>query len=403
MRREDFPIFRQEVRGRPLVYLDSAATSQKPQVVIDTLRHYYEEDNANIHRGVHVLSERATEKYEEARVKIQKFVNAREAREVLFVRGATEGINLAARSFGKKNLKSGDEVLISTMEHHSNIVPWQMICEETGARLRVIPISDDGELLRDEYEKLLSDRTKIVAITHVSNTLGTINPVKEMIAAAHKKGAAVLIDGAQAAPHLKIDVQDLDCDFYAFSGHKMFGPTGIGVLYGKAERLEKMSPYQGGGDMIRMVSFEKTTYNDLPYKFEAGTPDIAGAIGLGAAVDYLNQVGLQNTASYEKELLDYATARLSEVRGLKIIGRARTKASVVSFVLDDVHPHDIGTVLDLEGIAIRTGHHCTMPLMERLGLAATARASFAFYNTKEEVDLLVKGLDRVKKVFHVRD
>ncbi len=412
--RADFPILSQTVRGKPLVYLDNAATTQKPRVVINTLRRYYEEDNANIHRGVHLLSERATDLYEAAREKIRAFLNAAESREIIFVRGATEGINLVAQSFGRIHLKAGDEVLLSTMEHHSNIVPWQMICQERGAVLKVIPVTDSGELDLEAYERLLSDRTKFVAVVHVSNVLGTVNPVGSIIAAAHRRGIPVLLDGAQAVPHGKVDVSasgGLDCDFYVFSGHKLFGPTGIGILYGKSALLEKMSPYQGGGDMIRMVSFEKTLYNDLPFKFEAGTPNIAGAVGLGAAIDYLGEVGIDRIAAYERELLDYATSALLKVPGLRIIGNARNKVGVVSFVMGrpsdelqaDIHPHDIGTILDAEGIAIRTGHHCAMPLMERYGLAATARISLAFYNTKEEIDVVVKALDRVRRVFEGRN
>lgn len=396
--RNDFPILQQVVHGKRLVYLDSAATTQKPRGVIEALQRYYTEKNANIHRGVHFLSERATQAYEEARTKVQQFLNARHPREIIFTRGTTESINLVAHSFGK-SLTAGDELLVSHLEHHSNIVPWQMSCEATGARLRVIPISDRGELLMEEYAKLLTEKTRIVAIAHVSNALGTINPIKKMIAMAHEKNIPVLIDGAQAVSHLKVDLQDLSCDFYACSGHKMCGPTGIGVLYGKASLLETMPPYQGGGDMIRTVRFEKTTYNDLPYKFEAGTPNIAGAVGLGAAIDYLQGIGLAAIARYEGELLGYATETLSQGEGLKIIGTAPEKACVISFILNGVHPHDIGTVLDQEGIAIRTGHHCAMPLMERLGLPATARASIAFYNSREDIDALVKGLKKVREVF----
>ncbi len=398
--RKDFPVLHQKVRGRPLVYLDNAATSQKPQVVIDAIDRYYREDNANIHRGVHLLSERATELHEKARGTVRRFLNAREDREIVFVRGTTEAINLVAQSFGRSTLKAGDEVVISTLEHHSNIVPWQIVCEQTGAKLRVIPINDDGELLQDEYERLLNERTKIVAVGHVSNALGTVNPVKTMIQKAHQRGIPVLVDGAQAAPHRKVDVQDLDCDFYAFSGHKLCGPTGIGVLYGKAALLEKMPPYQGGGDMIKAVTFEKTIYNDLPYKFEAGTPHISGAIGLAAAIDYLEGLGMDAIAAYEQDLLHYGIEVLRKVPQLRIIGNAREKAGVISFVLDDIHPHDIGTILDQEGIAIRTGHHCAMPVMERFGIPATARASFAFYNTKEEVDRLVEGLKKVRAIFN---
>ncbi|HSA60392.1 MAG TPA: cysteine desulfurase [bacterium] len=396
---DDFPILSQTVRGRRLVYLDNAATSQKPRAVIDAIRDYYERDNANIHRGVHLLSERATELYEAARGKVRSFLNAREDAEIVFVRGATEAINLVAQSFGRANVKAGDEVVLSAIEHHSNIVPWQMLCGERGAKLRVIPMTDAGELILEEYESLLNARTKIVALTHVSNALGTVNPVKAMIEKAHAKGIPVLVDGAQAVPHRPVDVQALDCDFYVFSGHKMCAPTGIGALYGKRAHLEKMPPYQGGGDMIRMVTFEKTLYNDIPFKFEAGTPNIEGAVGLGAAIDYLSGIGMPRIAARENELLDYATTALSRVKDLRIIGTAKEKAGVVSFLLGDIHPHDIGTILDQEGIAIRTGHHCAMPVMERLGISATARASLAFYNTKEDIDALVSGLEKVRAIF----
>lgn len=397
--RRDFPILTQKVNGKPLVYLDNAATSQKPRTVIDRIDRYYREENANIHRGVHLLSEKATEEYEKARVTAQHFLNAAEAREILFVRGTTEAINLVAQTYGRQNFRSGDEIILSTLEHHSNIVPWQMLCEQTGARLKVIPINDAGELLLDEYEKLLGERTKMVAVGHVSNSLGTINPIAEIIQKAHRVGAKVLIDGAQAVPHFPIDVRSLDCDFYAFSGHKVYGPTGIGILYGKAELLQSMPPYQGGGDMISQVTFEKTVYQVIPYKFEAGTPNIAGAIGLGEALSYFKNLDLKAIAEHEHQLLQYATQSLSEIQGLKLVGTASEKASVVSFVLGDIHPHDIGTILDQEGIAIRTGHHCTMPLMIRLGLPATARASMAFYNTRGEIDALVKGIQQVRKVF----
>lgn len=397
--REDFPILRQQVRGKPLVYLDNAATSQKPKIVIDTITHYYLAVNSNVHRGVHFLSEQATQAYEGARDKARRFLNAADAREIIFVRGTTEGINLVAQSYGRAFLKEGDEIIISAMEHHSNIVPWQILCEQVGARLRVIPINDDGELLVDEYEKLLNERTKFVSVVHVSNVLGTINPVKQIIEMAHRFSVPVLIDGAQAAPHLPVDVQALDCDFYGFSGHKLFGPTGIGVLYGKAELLEAMPPYQGGGEMIRAVTFEKTLYNVIPFKFEAGTPHIEGAIGLGAAIDYLGGIGPERIAAYEQDLLAYANEALSAIPGLRIIGTAREKASVLSFVLDNVHAHDIGTILDQEGIAIRAGHHCAMPLMKRFNVPATARASLAFYNTKEEIDALVKAIYKVKEMF----
>ena len=397
--REDFPILKQQVHGKPLVYFDNAATSQKPQVVIDTLNRYYATENANIHRGIHFLSELATAEYEETRNKVKRFLNASESREIVFVRGTTEGINLVAQSYGRRFFKEGDEVVISAMEHHSNIVPWQMLCEQVGARLRVIPMNHDGELLLDEYERLLGARTKLVSVAHVSNALGTINPIGRIIESAHRRNIPVLVDGAQAAPHMKVDVQELDCDFYAFSGHKLFGPTGIGVLYGKARHLEAMPPYQGGGDMISLVTFEKTHYNIIPYKFEAGTPHIAGVIGLGAAIDYVSGIGLDAVAAYEGEVLAYATAQLLTIKGLRIIGRAKEKASVLSFVLEGVHPHDIGTVLDREGVAIRAGHHCAMPVMQRFGVPATARASFAFYNTGEEVDVLVRAVRKVLKVF----
>ncbi|MBI2336240.1 MAG: cysteine desulfurase [Deltaproteobacteria bacterium] len=397
--RQDFPILQQQFKGNRLVYLDNAATTQKPKIVIDTLQQYYAEDNANIHRGVHYLSERATEKYEQARKKVQQFIGAQEAQEIIFVRGTTEAINLVAQTFGRKNIKSGDEIILSTLEHHSNIVPWQILAQSLGAHLRVLPITDDGELALEQLPKLINSKTRLLTIGHVSNALGTVNPVHEIIKTAHAHGVPVLIDGAQSIPHLKINVQTLDCDFFAFSGHKLFGPTGIGVLYGKKSFLETMPPYQGGGDMIREVTFEKTTYNTLPYKFEAGTPNIAGTIGLGAALDYLNSLDWNAVQIYEKELLAYATHALQEVPGLKIIGQAKEKVGVISFILKDIHPHDIGTILDQSGIAIRTGHHCTMPLMLRLGLPATARASFAFYNTREEVDQLVKGIYRVKKLF----
>lgn len=397
--REDFPILRQQVRGKPLIYLDNAATSQKPKIVIDTITQYYLAMNSNVHRGIHFLSEQATQAYEGARDKVRRFLNAADVREIIFVRGTTEGINLVAQSYGRAFLKEGDEILISAMEHHSNIVPWQILCEQVGTRLRVIPINDDGELLMDEYEKLLNEKTKLVSVVHVSNVLGTINPVKQVIEMAHRLNVPVLVDGAQAAPHLPVDVQALGCDFYVFSGHKLFGPTGIGVLYGKAELLEAMPPYQGGGEMIRAVTFEKTLYNTIPFKFEAGTPHIEGAIGLGAAIDYLGGIGLERTAAYEQDLLAYATERLSAIPGLRIIGTAKEKASVLSFVLDHVHAHDIGTILDHEGIAIRAGHHCAMPLMKRFNVPATARVSLAFYNTREEIDTLVKAIYKAKEMF----
>jgi cysteine desulfurase / selenocysteine lyase len=397
--RAEFPALAQMVHGKPLAYLDNAATTQKPRQVIEAVSRYYERDNANVHRGVHLLSERATSAYEQARDKVRQFINAAESREIIFVRGATEGVNLVAQTWGRKNLRPGDEVLISAMEHHSNIVPWQMACQATGAVLRVIPMDDRGELLIDEYSRLLGERTRLVAVVHVSNALGTINPVKEIVSRAHERGVPVLLDGAQAVSHMKVDVGDLGCDFYVLSGHKMFGPTGIGVLYGKAALLDEMPPYQGGGDMIRSVSFEGTTYNSLPYKFEAGTPNIGGAIGLGAAIDYLGGLGLTVAAAYERTLLEYATERLSAFPGLRIVGTAREKAGVLSFVVDGVHPHDIGTILDAEGVAIRAGHHCCQPLMQRLGLEATARASLAFYNTTDDIDALVAALARVREVF----
>jgi cysteine desulfurase/selenocysteine lyase len=397
--REDFPVLRQMVNGKPLVYLDNAASSQVPQIVVDRGSIYLEQEHSNIHRGVHYLSQHATTAYEGAREKVKRFINAREARECIFVRGATEGINLVMHGYGRKFVGEGDEVIVSAMEHHSNIVPWQMLCEEKNATLRVIPMNDAGELLLDEYDALLNERTKFVAVTHISNALGTINPVKEIIARAHKYGVPVLLDGAQGAPHLKVDVQDLNCDFYALSGHKMFAPTGSGVVYGKAELLEKMNPFQGGGSMIRTVSFEKTTYAGLPDKFEAGTPAIASQIGLGAAIDYLNAIGHEQAVAYEHELLLYATEKISAIEGVRIIGTAREKASVLSFVVDEVHPHDIGTILDQEGIAVRAGHHCAQPVMKHFNVPATARASFAFYNTKQEVDTLVNAIEKVIEVF----
>ena len=397
--REDFPVLKQRIHGKPLVYLDSAATAQKPLAVIEAIRKFYEVDCANIHRGVHELSQRSTAAYEETRSKAKRFLNARAKNEVIFVRGTTEGINLVASSWGRKNVKEGDEIVISALEHHSNIVPWQMLCEEKGAKLRVIPMDDRGELLLEEYEKLLGPRTRMVAVGHVSNALGSVNPVRQIVEMAHRAGALALIDGAQAAPHLKIDVQALDADFYAFSGHKVFGPTGIGILYGKARLLNAMPPYQGGGDMIKTVTFEKTTYADLPYKFEAGTPSIAGGIGLGAAFDYVTRIGLDKIAAYEHELLVYGTEALSRIPGLRLIGTAREKAAVLSFVIDGIHPHDIGTVLDRQGIAVRTGHHCAQPVMDRFGVPATTRASLAFYNTVAEIDALAAGLAKVKEIF----
>lgn len=397
--RKDFPALHQQIYGKPLVYLDNAATSQKPQVVINTVARYYTIENSNIHRGVHYLSERATKAYEDARSKVKEFINAREVREIIFCRSTTEGVNLVAQTFARGLVKAGDEILITAMEHHSNIVPWQILCEQTGAVLRVAPINDAGELLIPEFEKLLNSRTKLVSVAHISNALGTINPVEEIIEMAHRRRIPVVVDGAQAVPHLKVNVQKLDADFYLFSGHKMFGPTGIGVIYGKAKFLEGMPPYQGGGDMILSVTFEKTTYNVIPHKFEAGTPNIAGAIGLGAAIDYLTGIGMENVAGWEEELLEYGTEKLSSVPGLRLIGTAKEKASILSFVMNGIHPHDIGTILDREGIAVRTGHHCAQPVMQRFGVPATVRASLAFYNTKEEIDALVSGLAEVRKVF----
>ena len=397
--RRDFPILGREVRGRPLVYLDNAATTQKPRAVLDALTRYYTESNANIHRGVHYLSETATQAHEAARATMQRFFNAREAREVIFTRNATEGINLVAQTFGRTQVGEGDEIVITGMEHHSNIVPWQMLREQTGATLRVAPITDDGELEWDELERLVGPRTKLVAVVHLSNSLGTVNPVRRVVELAHAHGAAVLIDGAQAAYHFPVDVQALGCDFYVATGHKLYGPTGIGVLYGKAERLEAMPPYQGGGDMISSVTFEKTTYNALPYKFEAGTPHIAGAIGLAAAVDYLTGLGLDQVAAHERGLLAYGTEALRQVPGVRLIGTASEKASILSFVMEGVHPHDIGTVVDQEGVAIRTGHHCTQPVMDRFGIPATARASLAMYNTRDDIDALIRALDRARGVF----
>lgn len=395
--RADFPVLDQQAHGKPLVYLDNAATTQKPSRVIEAIDHYYRWDNANVHRAVHQLSGRATREYEAARDKVQHFINAAHREEIVFVRGTTEAINLVAQSFGRR-LQKGDEILISHMEHHSNIVPWQILCEQTEAVLKVAPISDTGELLLEEYEKLLSPRTRLVAMTHVSNALGTVNPVRKIVDLAHAHGVPVLLDGAQAVPHMPVDVQEIDCDFYAFSSHKMMGPTGIGVLYGKREWLEAMPPYQGGGDMILSVSFDKTLYNDLPYKFEAGTPHIAGAIGFGAAVDYLEEVGMGNVARYEQELSAYATQVLAQIPGLQLIGTAKEKVGVLSFVLDGIHPHDIGTILDHEGIAIRTGHHCAQPIMDYFSIPATARASLALYNTRAEVDILAAGIKRVEEL-----
>ena len=397
--RRDFPILRQKIHGKPLVYLDNAATTQKPQAVIDAMVRSYAEDNANIHRGVHLLSERATRAYEDAREKVRRFLHAPDPREIIFVRGTTEAINMVAQTFGRANIGKDDEVLVTEMEHHSNIVPWQMICEEKGAALKVIPITDEGELRMDLLDSLLTDRTRMVAVVHVSNSLGTINPITTIVEKAHARGIPVLVDGAQAVAHMPVDVQALGCDFYAMSGHKLFGPTGIGVLWGRLPLLEKMPPYQGGGDMISAVSFTRTTYNVVPNKFEAGTPNITGSVGLGAAIDYLAGIDIAAMRTYEDELLAYGTQALSALPGIRMVGTASKKASILSFVMEDVHPHDIGTILDQEGVAIRTGHHCTQPLMERMCVPATARASLALYNTKEEIDALVGALARVREIF----
>jgi cysteine desulfurase / selenocysteine lyase len=397
--RKDFPILGTKVNGKPLVYLDNAASSQMPQPVLDRWIRYQTTQHSNIHRAVHYLSETATAEYEVARRKIQAFINAREDREVVFTTGTTDAINLVAHGYGRKFIGAGDEIVLTTLEHHSNIVPWQMVAEEKGAKIRVVPINDRGELVIEEYLKLLGPRTRLVGVGHVSNALGTINPVREMIEAAHAKRIPVLLDGAQAAPHMKLDMQALDCDFYAFSGHKMFGPTGIGILYGKADWLEKMQPFKGGGDMILSVTFEKTTYNVPPGKFEAGTPPIAAAITLGAAVDYIGDIGLERIHAHETDLLDYATDQVNRLPGVRIVGTAEKKAAVLSFVVDGVHPHDVGTLLNEDGIAVRTGHHCTQPVMQRFGIPATSRASFAFYNTHAEIDALVTGIRKVQKVF----
>jgi cysteine desulfurase/selenocysteine lyase len=397
--RRDFPGLHQTVRGKPLVYLDNAATTQKPKAVLEALDRFYRIDCSNVHRGVHELSERATKAYEDARVVIKGFINARSEREIVFVRGTTEAVNLVASSYARSRMKAGDEIVISALEHHSNIVPWQLLSEQIGTRLVVAPIDDSGELVLEEFERLLGPKTALVAVAHVSNALGTVMPVREIVRLAHSRGVPVLIDGAQAVPHLAVDVRELDCDFYAFSGHKVFGPTGIGVLWGRGDLLEAMPPYQGGGDMIRSVTFEKTTYNDLPYKFEAGTPHIAGAIGLGAAVDYVSQLGIDRVTAYERELLAYGTEVLRAIPGLRLIGTAREKCGVLSFVLDGIHPHDAGTVLDRLGIAVRTGHHCAQPVMARFGVPATTRASLALYNTKEEIDALASGIRRVQELF----
>ncbi len=397
--RADFPVLTRKVHGLPLVYLDNAATSHKPIQVIETLDRYYREYNSNIHRGVHTLSEEATAAYENARQKIRRFINASTDKEIILTSGTTESINLVAQSFGRSTLKAGDEIILSQLEHHSNIVPWQILCEQTGAVIKVVPINDAGELELEQYERLLGPRTRLVAINHISNALGTINPVRKIIELAHSYQAKVLIDGAQAVAHCVVDVQALDCDFYCFSGHKLFGPTGTGVLYGKRALLEAMPPWKGGGDMIRTVTFEKTTYNELPYKFEAGTPHIAGVIGLGAAIDYVNTIGIQAISDYETGLLEYATAAASTVKGMKIIGTARHKASILSFVMDGIHPHDLGTILDHHGVAIRTGHHCAMPVMDRYAIPATARASLAMYNTREEVDKFIMAVNAASQVF----
>jgi cysteine desulfurase/selenocysteine lyase len=397
--RADFPILRREARGRPLVYLDNAATTQKPQVVIDAITHYYTNINANVHRGVHELSELATNAFEAARETVRAFLNAESVREIVFTRNATEGINLVAYTFGRARIRAGDEVVISAMEHHSNIVPWQLLCAETGARLRVAPIDDRGDLILEAFEELIGDRTRLIAIAHMSNALGTINPVDEIVNIAHQRGIPVLLDGSQAAYHMPVDVRALDCDFYVATGHKLYGPTGIGVLYGKARVLDEMTPFLGGGDMIKSVTFEKSTWNDLPYKFEAGTPDIAGAVGLASAIEYINGVGLDQIAQHEADLLAYGTEALVSMPGVRLIGTARRKASILSFVMNGVHPHDLGTIVDREGVAVRTGHHCAQPVMDRFGVPATARASLAMYNTREDIDALVQGLERVRQVF----
>ena len=397
--RNDFPILKTIVHGKPLVYLDNAATTQKPQYVIDKANNYYKKYNANIHRGVHALSQEATEAFEESRIIVKKFINALGKNEIIFTRGTTESVNLVASTYGRVNIKEGDEIIISHMEHHSNIVPWQMLCLEKNAKLRVIPVNNDGELILEEFEKMINNRTKFVSVVYASNTLGTVNPVKKIIDLAHSHNIPVMLDAAQAVNHLPIDVQELDCDFLAFSGHKLYGPTGIGILYGKVNHLDAMPPYMGGGDMISKVSFEETTYNELPHKFEAGTPHISGAIGLGAAIEYIEKIGLENIARHENELLLYATEAVSDLAGLKIIGTAKEKISVLSFHFENVHPHDVGTFLDFEGVAIRTGHHCTQPLMKRFNIPATSRASFGMYNTKEEVDILVAGLKKILEVF----
>ena len=399
--RQDFPILARMIREHRLVYLDNAATTQKPRAVIEALDRYYAAGNANIHRGVYMLSEEATAAYDAARVKVQRFLNAAASREIVFTRNSTESINLVAQSFGRRNIGPGDEIVITHMEHHSNIVPWQLLCEQVGARLRVAPIDDSGTLQLDELERLIGPRTRLISVVHLSNSLGTINPVDDIVAMAHAQDIPVLIDGSQAVYHMPVDVQALGCDFYVCTGHKLYGPTGIGVLYGREALLEQMPPYQGGGDMIRSVTFEKTTYADLPFKFEAGTPHIAGAVGLGAAIDYIESVGFEAIAPHEAELLEYGTAALADVKGLRIIGTAANKASILAFVMKGAHPHDVGTIVDTEGVAIRTGHHCTQPIMDRFGVPATARASVAMYNTREEIDALVGALRRVREVFPV--
>ena len=397
--REDFPILKKLIHGKQLCYLDNAATSQKPQTVIDAVNNYYLSQNANVHRGVHHLSQVSTKAFEDTRSKIKEFINAKSEKEIIFTRGTTESINLVANSWGRHNIKEGDEIIISHMEHHSNIVPWQLLCEEKKAKLKIIPVNDSGELIFEEYEKLFSEKTKLVSVVYISNSLGTINPVEKIIQTAHKFGVPVLLDAAQAITHTEIDVQKLDCEFLAFSGHKLYGPTGIGILYGKEKLLDEMPPYLGGGDMIAKVTFEKTTYNELPYKFEAGTSNIAGAIGLGAAIDYVNKIGMSNISVHENKLLQYATELISEIKGLKIIGTAAEKCSIISFTMENIHPHDIGTYLDYEGIAIRTGHHCTQPLMHRFNIPATSRASFSMYNTTEEIDFFIESLKKVIGVF----
>lgn len=396
--RRDFPILQSKINGKPLIYFDNAATTQKPKVVIDTLTKYYSEINSNVHRGVHSLSEKATDAYETSRITIRKFLNAKNAKEIIFVRGTTEAINLVANTYGMKYIKENDEIIISTMEHHSNIVPWQILCEKTNAKLKIIPINQKGEIILEEFEKLISEKTKFVSVTYISNSLGTINPVKKIIELAHKNNIPVLLDGAQAVQHIKIDVQELDCDFFAFSGHKIYGPTGIGVLYGKEKYLDEMPPYQGGGDMIKNVSFKKTTYNDLPYKFEAGTPNIAGSIGLASAINYISDLRIEKIANYEHSLLEYGTQQLNKTEGMKIIGTAGEKASVISFLIGNAHPYDVGTILNQLGIAVRTGVHCTEPLMKFYKISGTVRASFAFYNTIEEIDALVQGVKRASQM-----